>query len=227
MNSSSGNSGGFNPGNFNSGWMGQNNTNSQGQGNQNDLQAQLLQQLSQQLSQQMSHKFPQANILSALANVQSQMQQNPQTQQPPPDLLALARSGNLAGVANLLAGGSNASSGPDHSASQSSSHQMNSGGQQGGAGDDVRQRLLQQLGKTSNSPTQARDNKPLPPPSLGHVGEVRAGFQGQPSSAATSNLASDAVKDERRKAPGSVIVPCRARGMPMDHNFKVRLLSCN
>jgi hypothetical protein len=25
-----------------------------------------------------------------------------------------------------------------------------------------------------------------------------------------------------QKTPGSVIVPCRARGMPMDHNFKVR-----
>lgn len=28
-------------------------------------------------------------------------------------------------------------------------------------------------------------------------------------------------KDEVEKSPGSVIVPCRARGMPMDHNFKV------
>ena len=26
-----------------------------------------------------------------------------------------------------------------------------------------------------------------------------------------------------KKVPGSVLVPCRARGMPMDHNFKVRL----
>ena len=29
-------------------------------------------------------------------------------------------------------------------------------------------------------------------------------------------------KEELEKTPGSVIVPCRARGMPMDHNFKVR-----
>jgi len=28
------------------------------------------------------------------------------------------------------------------------------------------------------------------------------------------------TKDELRKTPGTVIVPCRARGMPMDHNFK-------
>lgn len=27
-------------------------------------------------------------------------------------------------------------------------------------------------------------------------------------------------KEELRKTPGTVIVPCRARGMPMDHNFK-------
>jgi hypothetical protein len=32
-------------------------------------------------------------------------------------------------------------------------------------------------------------------------------------------------KEEIEKAPGSVIVPCRARGMPMDHNFKVRYIS--
>lgn len=31
-------------------------------------------------------------------------------------------------------------------------------------------------------------------------------------------------KEELEKTPGSVIVPCRARGMPMDHNFKVRPL---
>eukprot|EP00539_Tryblionella_compressa_P014373 CAMPEP_0178825490 /NCGR_PEP_ID=MMETSP0746-20121128/6254_1 /TAXON_ID=913974 /ORGANISM="Nitzschia punctata, Strain CCMP561" /LENGTH=700 /DNA_ID=CAMNT_0020487267 /DNA_START=80 /DNA_END=2182 /DNA_ORIENTATION=+ len=31
---------------------------------------------------------------------------------------------------------------------------------------------------------------------------------------------SEKTRDELRKAPGTVIVPCRARGMPMDHNFK-------
>lgn len=30
-----------------------------------------------------------------------------------------------------------------------------------------------------------------------------------------------ATKDTFQKTPGSVVVPCRARGMPMDHNFKV------
>lgn len=41
--------------------------------------------------------------------------------------------------------------------------------------------------------------------------------------AAFAPQATDSGKDELEKAPGSVIVPCRARGMPMDHNFKVKL----
>lgn len=39
-----------------------------------------------------------------------------------------------------------------------------------------------------------------------------------PSSSELAGLEDN--KDELEKAPGSVIVPCRARGMPMDHNFK-------
>ena len=31
--------------------------------------------------------------------------------------------------------------------------------------------------------------------------------------------------DLRKKSPGTVIVPCRARGMPMDHNFKVSFVA--
>lgn len=33
-------------------------------------------------------------------------------------------------------------------------------------------------------------------------------------------------KEHFQKTPGSVVVPCRARGMPMDHNFKVRINYC-
>lgn len=33
-------------------------------------------------------------------------------------------------------------------------------------------------------------------------------------------VSADKSKEELRKTPGTVIVPCRARGMPMDHNFK-------
>jgi len=169
-----------------------------------------------------------------LANVQSQMQggpqQQPQQQQPqlPPDLMAeLARTGNLASVASLLsgtAGTSGIAGGGDASANQSCVQQPAAAAasaataQGNNGGDDMRQRLLQQLSKTAT----AADSKPAAPPSLGHVGgEIRAGFQGQPSTAVSSSMTADAVKDERRKAPGSVIVPCRARGMPMDHNFKV------
>jgi hypothetical protein len=42
----------------------------------------------------------------------------------------------------------------------------------------------------------------------------------KPPSVAEPPVATD--KEELEKTPGSVIVPCRARGMPMDHNFKVR-----
>ena len=35
-------------------------------------------------------------------------------------------------------------------------------------------------------------------------------------------IGTEKSKDDLRKTPGTVIVPCRARGMPMDHNFKVR-----
>jgi hypothetical protein len=40
-----------------------------------------------------------------------------------------------------------------------------------------------------------------------------------------STASTEKAKDDLRKTPGTVIVPCRARGMPMDHNFKVRCLT--
>lgn len=221
-----------------SGNAGYNNGGGNGQMNQNALQQQLVQQLSQQLSQQMSQKFPQANILSALANVQSQMQ-NPQ-QQMPPELMAFAQSGNLANVAGIL-GGNNAAAPPAPTAPATAPpqqhppppaqqpqppppQQQTSSAPAAVAAptqnEEVRQRLLQQLSKTAPPAGTPKDPPPSVPPSVGHVGEVRAGFQGHPSVAVSSNMTADAVKDERRKAPGSVIVPCRARGMPMDHNFK-------
>mmetsp|Transcript_110161 Transcript_110161/g.318417 ORF Transcript_110161/g.318417 Transcript_110161/m.318417 type:complete len:617 (-) Transcript_110161:142-1992(-) len=39
-------------------------------------------------------------------------------------------------------------------------------------------------------------------------------------SAQPATAAPKKTKEELRKTPGTVIVPCRARGMPMDHNFK-------
>ena len=49
----------------------------------------------------------------------------------------------------------------------------------------------------------------------------RAGLRtatGEGSGARTGSSANE--KDCFQKTPGSVVVPCRARGMPMDHNFK-------
>ena len=37
----------------------------------------------------------------------------------------------------------------------------------------------------------------------------------------TAVAPAETSKEDIEKTPGSVIVPCRARGMPMDHNFKV------
>lgn len=55
--------------------------------------------------------------------------------------------------------------------------------------------------------------------------------QSNPGAAAAAAAAAtatrrDSGKEEFQKTPGSVIVPCRARGMPMDHNFKVCTCSC-
>ena len=202
-------------------------------GTQQNLQAQLVQQLSQQLSQSMGQKFPPGNLQALLASMQSQMQNPPQAaqqqQQPqlPPELLALARSGNFAGM-NAMANGTQ----------QKQPAPAPMAGQQPAAASGQLQQLSMppNMGAPSPAMPVAKDNnnnnnnnnilqqhKPTAPPSLGNVGEVRAGFQGQPSAATTTggNATVDASKDERRKAPGSVIVPCRARGMPMDHNFKV------
>jgi hypothetical protein len=44
------------------------------------------------------------------------------------------------------------------------------------------------------------------------------GNNARPSSSGGAHL-----NESFKKVPGSVLVPCRARGMPMDHNFKVRL----
>lgn len=37
-----------------------------------------------------------------------------------------------------------------------------------------------------------------------------------------TSLAKASTSKKSKKPPGSVVVPCRARGMPVDHNFKVR-----
>ena len=56
------------------------------------------------------------------------------------------------------------------------------------------------------------------------MGMVRPNFPPEAASAGPRPQppAAGADKKDQRRDPGSVVVPCRARGMPMDHNFKVR-----
>lgn len=61
------------------------------------------------------------------------------------------------------------------------------------------------------------DDDESPPQSPVHAQRKMTGGDGRPP-------IGDSTREEIEKAPGSVIVPCRARGMPMDHNFKVRLV---
>ena len=46
------------------------------------------------------------------------------------------------------------------------------------------------------------------------------------AASSASAISAEKSKDDLRKTPGTVIVPCRARGMPMDHNFKVSKVGC-
>jgi hypothetical protein len=52
----------------------------------------------------------------------------------------------------------------------------------------------------------------------------RAGLHRAPVvTASTASINSS--KSSIQNPPGSVVVPCRARGMPMDHNFKASQMS--
>lgn len=204
-------------------------------GTQQNLQAQLVQQLSQQLSQSMGQKFPQQNLQALLQGMQAQMQNPPQAQQQqqqqqpqlPPELLALARSGNFAGMNPMANTTQQQQQAPAPMVGQPAAaaghlQQLSVPNTMGAPSAAPAMPVVKDSNNNNNNTLQPQQQKPADPPSLGNVGEVRAGFQGQPSTATSGgNLMVDAAKDERRKAPGSVIVPCRARGMPMDHNFKV------
>ena len=64
----------------------------------------------------------------------------------------------------------------------------------------------------------------IPRPSGQEVGaKSKAAAPGEQASMMPP-AANETSKEELEKTPGSVIVPCRARGMPMDHNFKVRIV---
>jgi hypothetical protein len=171
-----------------------------GQGIQNSLQQQLVHQLSQQLSHHMSQKFPPNDLLSALATVQAQMQpqqqQQPQPQTVPVDIMGLARHANLSGLLSPSSNGATFDNLPGASSTAPSDAPT--------ATASAPVATASNANGNNDGPSGAGLNKGLP--------------SNGPDNPATLDTA---TKDERKKAPGSVIVPCRARGMPMDHNFKV------
>jgi hypothetical protein len=163
-----------------------------GQGVQNSLQQQLVQQLSLQLSPQMSQKLPANDLFLALANVQAQRQPQQQPRAVPVDILALARQAKLSGLLSPSPNGAT---------------------------------LDALSGATRKVPADAPAAASIAPTATAsNTNDCHSGYEltsGLPSNDPVNNATSDTAKDERKKAPGSVIVPCRARGMPMEHNFKV------
>ena len=84
------------------------------------------------------------------------------------------------------------------------------------------ERRRQQLAALANLSGGGRPSEP--PPGSEQLGQdsVKSSEAQAPKEARRdSNASAEKSKDDLRKTPGTVIVPCRARGMPMDHNFKV------
>jgi hypothetical protein len=88
------------------------------------------------------------------------------------------------------------------------------------------ERRRQQLAALANLSNSGRGSSEIP---QGHeqLGPDSAHSTPLPDkkSRRDSTASTEKAKDDLRKTPGTVIVPCRARGMPMDHNFKVRCLT--
>lgn len=80
---------------------------------------------------------------------------------------------------------------------------------------------------TAGAPMDSPALRGLREERLNHIPRPPGQEVGVASSKAKPGLPTEQVsaasKEELEKTPGSVIVPCRARGMPMDHNFKVRI----
>lgn len=172
------------------------------------------------------------DMRSALAAAQLR-QQAPQLSQA--DLIALSRSGGLAGLSSLLGGGGGGLPSEldgqlqrlEELERQQRLLSASSGAQFGGAR-MPRETLTSQI--QSMSPQMRRQMPVEPPqqlqqqhqhhhhPAMIHAEAAKMDREGDASHSVPENI----PKEEVEKAPGSVIVPCRARGMPMDHNFKVR-----
>jgi len=175
----------------------------------------------------------QDSMRQALAAAQLRQQQ-PQFSQA--DLLALSRSGALS---NLLGGGSGGNSGLGAfggGGGAGGAGNQGFGGYGGGGGGlaseleglqrleelQRRQRLL--AATSADNPRGSSLERTL----AGMGQEGTAGSPNRPmahmkpdGAAVGMDGVSGTLKDDLEKTPGSVIVPCRARGMPMDHNFKV------
>ena len=179
----------------------------------------------------------QSDVHAALA-AQLRQQQQQQQQFTQADLLALSRSGGLGGLSGMLGGGAGGMG-----AGGASSFANELEGLQRLEELERRQRLLaaasgggmlqgQGIGAGGDgSPSLVakmhHEDSRLPVPSHSSSGHMRNRKKHSADAHTGSKLASpmkvrtvDDNKDELEKAPGSVIVPCRARGMPMDHNFK-------
>lgn len=170
-----------------------------------------------------------ADMRSALAAAQLRQHHQQQQQQPRlshAEILALSRSGALNGLSGIL-GGMGGVRGPGSNSALASELE---GLQR------LEERRQQLLAASSQSPMVSSSRRPVEA-SSGMLREdpsermVRQDHKVQhkkkaSTAAVTSEAALSALpagasnKDEMEKAPGSVIVPCRARGMPMDHNFK-------
>jgi hypothetical protein len=161
------------------------------------------------------------NDMRAALAAQLRQSQAPQITQA--DLLALSRSGALQGLSGILGGGgSGLGGGNSHLTSEIEGMQRLEELERrqrlmaaaGGGGGRLMEAEMAYRPDASPEPRMSRPEPQRTPPKPSPVAAM------EPSAATETN------KEELEKAPGSVIVPCRARGMPMDHNFKVSTTSC-
>lgn len=153
------------------------------------------------------------------------------------DILGLGRSGGFQG---LLGGGSGSSlAGFGGSSSTASQYRASAGGAFGGSNSAefsgsqaFASELdgLQRLEELNRRKRLLAVNAEAPRPGVdrgvptAHSPQIALSPRLKPNRKlkTESSMEREIGTEELAKLPGSVIVPCRARGMPMDHNFKVR-----
>jgi hypothetical protein len=176
-----------------------------------------------------------ANPNDMRAALAAQLRQSQQSQSQAPqftqaDLLALSRSGALQGILGGQGGGGHGGGGGGQGANQYASEIE---GMQRLEELERRQRLLAASKNAAGRPMEAEMSyrpEPAPEARMPRPPDKQQQQQYPPRPSAAPVAAAEPAaapmaesnKEEVEKAPGSVIVPCRARGMPMDHNFKVR-----